>query len=49
MAVMLADRMVEKPSNVLKRARDKYLKTNPMSMEEIDRENEGAIGIPKRF
>lgn len=40
MVVMLVDRLAEKPSRVLKKARDKYLQTNPMSMEEIDREIE---------
>lgn len=40
MVVMLADRLAEKPSGILKRARSKYLKTNPMSMEEIDQEIE---------
>ena len=40
MVVMLIDRLAEKPSNVLKNARNKYVKDNPMTMEEIDKEIE---------
>lgn len=38
MVVMLIDRLAQKPSNVLKMARGKYLQKNPMTMEEIDEE-----------
>lgn len=38
MVVMLIDRLSQKPSNVLKTAREKYLQKNPMPMEEIDEE-----------
>ena len=38
MVVMLIDRLAEKPSNILKNARNKYVKDNPMTMEEIDKE-----------
>lgn len=40
MVVMLVNRLAEKPSSILKRARENYLKTNPMTMEEIDEEIE---------
>ena len=40
MIVMLVDRLTEKPSNVLRAARKKYVEKNPMSMEEIDEEIE---------
>lgn len=40
MVVMLIDRLAEKPSNILKNARNKYVKDNPMTMEEIDKEIE---------
>lgn len=40
MIVMLVDRLSDKPSNVLKKAREKYVKQNPMSMKEIDDEIE---------
>lgn len=40
MVVMLVERLVDKPSNVLKTARNNYLQKNPMSMEEIDEEIE---------
>ncbi len=36
MIVMLVDRLSDKPSNILRKAREKYLKQNPMSMREID-------------
>ncbi len=36
MVVMLVERLSDKPSNILKKAREKYVKQNPMSMEEID-------------
>lgn len=38
MIVMLVERLSDKPSNVLRQARDKYVRQNPMSMEEIDEE-----------
>ena len=44
MVVMLIDRLAEKPSNILKNARNKYVKDNPMTMEEIDREIEKYRG-----
>ena len=40
MVAMLVDRLSDKPSNVLKAARNKYMGKNPMSMEEIDEEIE---------
>ncbi|MCM1386421.1 MAG: hypothetical protein NC231_03775 [Bacillus sp. (in: Bacteria)] len=40
MIVMLVERLSDKPSNVLRQARQKYVKQNPMSMEEIDEEIE---------
>lgn len=36
MIVKLVDRLPDKPSNILRKAREKYLKQNPMSMREID-------------
>lgn len=44
MVVMLVDRLADKPSNILKEAREKYMKKNPMSMEEIDKEIEDYRG-----
>ena len=38
MVVMLINRLAEKPSGILKAARDKYVQKNPLSMEEIDEE-----------
>ncbi len=38
MIMMLVERLTAKPSDILKRARGKYVRTNPMSMEEIDDE-----------
>ena len=38
MVVSLIDRLYDRPSNVLRRARSKYTKENPMTMEEIDEE-----------
>ena len=38
MVVMLINRLAEKPSGMLKAARDKYIQKNPLSMEEIDEE-----------
>lgn len=40
MVVMLVDRLLDKPSNVLRKTREKYVKQNPMSMKEIDDEIE---------
>ena len=40
MVVTLIDRLTEKPSNMLKKARNRYVQENPMTMEEIDREIE---------
>ena len=40
MVVTLIDRLAEKPSNMLKKARNRYMQENPMTMEEIDREIE---------
>ena len=40
MVVTLIDRLAEKPSNILRNARTKYVKNNPMTMEEIDTEIE---------
>lgn len=42
MVVMLVDRLSDKPSNILRKAREKYLKQNPMSMREIDDEIENC-------
>lgn len=38
MVVMLINRLAERPSGILKAARDRYVHENPMSMEEIDKE-----------
>ncbi len=38
MIMMLVERLTAKPSDILKRAREKYVRTNPMSMDEIDDE-----------
>ena len=38
MVVMLIDRLADKPSSILRMAREKYTKENPMTMEEIDQE-----------
>lgn len=38
MIMMLVERLTAKPSDILKRAREKYVRTNPMSMDEIDEE-----------
>lgn len=40
MIVSLIDRLSERPSNVLRNARNKYVRENPMSMEEINAEIE---------
>jgi len=40
MVVMLVERLADKPSSLLKTARNNYLKRNPMSMQEIDQEIE---------
>lgn len=40
MVVMLVDRLSDKPSNILRKAREKYLNQNPMSMKGIDDEIE---------
>ena len=36
MVVTLVNRLSDKPSNILKTARNKYVRNNPMTMEEID-------------
>lgn len=36
MVIMLIDRLADKPSTVLRAAREKYVNKNPMTMEEID-------------
>lgn len=38
MVVMLIDRLADKPSSILRAAREKYIQKNPMTMEEIDQE-----------
>lgn len=38
MVIMLIDRLADKPSSVLRAAREKYVNKNPMTMEEIDQE-----------
>lgn len=38
MIMMLVDRLTAKPADILKKAREKYVRTNPMSMDEIDEE-----------
>lgn len=40
MVVTLINRLAEKTSDVLRKARNKYVKENPMTMEEIDVEIE---------
>lgn len=44
MVVMLIDRLADKPSSILRRAREKYTKENPMTMEEIDQEIQNYRG-----
>ena len=43
----LIDRLAEKPSNMLWNARNKFVRENPMSMEEINMEIERYRGEPK--
>ena len=38
MVMMVVERLTAKPSDIIKRAREKYVRTNPMSMNEIDEE-----------
>lgn len=38
MITMLVERLTAKPTDVLRRAREKYVRTNPLSMDEIDEE-----------
>ncbi len=38
--VSLINRLAEKPSNMLRNARNKFVRENPMSMEEINMEIE---------
>lgn len=38
MIMMLVERLTAKPFDILKKAREKYVRTNPMSMVEIDEE-----------
>jgi hypothetical protein len=38
MVVMLINRLADKPSNMLRAYRNKYVNENPMSMNEIDAE-----------
>lgn len=40
MVAMLVERLADKPSNILKEARERYRRSNPMSMDEIDQEIE---------
>lgn len=40
MVVNLIDRLAQRPSEILKKARNKYVRENPMTMEEIDKEIE---------
>mgnify|MGYP007121866730 CR=1 FL=1 len=40
MVAMLVDRLSDKPSDFLRKAREKYVRQNPMSMKEIDDEIE---------
>jgi len=40
MVVSLINRLAERPSNILRNARNKYVRDNPMSMEEINAEIE---------
>ena len=44
MVVMLIDRLADKPSSILRMAREKYTKENPMTMEEIDQEIQNYRG-----
>lgn len=44
MVVMLIDRLADKPSSILRMAREKYMKQNPMAMEEIDQEIQNYRG-----
>lgn len=44
MVVMLIDRLADKPSSILRMAREKYMKQNPMTMEEIDQEIQNYRG-----
>lgn len=47
MVVMLVNRLAGKPSDILKAAREKYMK-NPMSMDDIDEEVEAYRKEKKR-
>ncbi len=44
MVIMLIDRLAEKPSSILRAAREKYVQKNPMSMEKIDQEIQNYRG-----
>ncbi len=44
MVIMLIDRLAEKPSSILRAAREKYVQKNPMTMEEIDQEIQNYRG-----
>lgn len=44
MVLMLIDRLAEKPSSILRAAREKYVQKNPMTMEEIDQEIQNYRG-----
>ena len=44
MVIMLIDRLAEKPSSILRVAREKYVQKNPMTMEEIDQEIQNYRG-----
>ena len=44
--VSLIDRLAEKPTNMLWNARNKFVRENPMSMEEINMEIERYRGNP---
>lgn len=44
MVVMLIERLADKPSSILRVAREKYVKQNPMTMDEIDQEIQNYRG-----
>ncbi len=38
MVIMLIERLADKPSSILRAAREKYVQKNPITMEDIDQE-----------
>ncbi len=44
MVIMLIERLADKPSSILRAAREKYVQKNPMTMEDIDQEIQNYRG-----